>query len=42
MTWAYVKTSHLDGIERYLGEALNPLLTMRLPQEAGSIEVPLP
>jgi len=41
VTWAYVKTSHLDGIERYLGEALNPLLTKRLPQ-AGSIEAPLP
>lgn len=41
VTWARVSETHRDGVEKYLGETLNPEVGSRLP-DAVSIEVNLP
>jgi len=41
VTWARVSESQHDGIEKYLGERLHPLVGARLP-DTPSIEVNLP
>jgi len=41
VTWASVVESYRDGVEKYLGEALNPLVGTRLP-DASRIEVNSP
>ena len=41
VTWAQVAEDERDGIERYLGETLKPVIGNRLP-DVQSIEVNLP
>jgi hypothetical protein len=41
VTWASLAAAHLDGVERYLGEQLRPLVAERFPQ-APPIPVNLP
>jgi len=41
VTWAMVAESQRDGVERYLGENLNPKVGIRLP-DVSPIEVNLP
>ncbi|MBI3439009.1 MAG: hypothetical protein HY054_10275 [Proteobacteria bacterium] len=41
VTWAAVQAAHRDGVERYLGELLKPLVAERFPQ-AQPIPVRLP
>lgn len=41
VTWAAVSASQRDGVERYLGEQLSPLVAERFPQ-APPIQVRLP
>jgi hypothetical protein len=41
VTWAFVGESQRDGVERYLGETLDPIIKSLLP-EASPIRVILP
>lgn len=41
VTWAAVSAAQLDGVERYLGDELKPLVAERFPQ-ASPIPVRLP